>query len=133
MIVGFSAQIEGGARMRRMNGLAMLLTVFVLAFVCVLLSGAGRLVAREEAQQEAVCPVAVQVCLNAVSSAGQEIERRAINGGDAHRRLTASLRAAPMRIAVRSAAHSDANGNVLRGASYLRTVYQAFALGDGFA
>ena len=28
---------------------------------------------------------------------------------------------------------TDANGNVLRGMSYLRTVYSAFALGDGFA
>lgn len=28
---------------------------------------------------------------------------------------------------------SDANGNVLRQETYLRAVYQAFSLGDGFA
>ena len=27
---------------------------------------------------------------------------------------------------------ADANGNILRGASYFRAVYQSFSLGDGF-
>ena len=29
--------------------------------------------------------------------------------------------------------NADANGNLLREVSYMRSVYQAFALGDGFA
>lgn len=129
----FLPKSEGGARMKRGNGLAMLLSVFVLAFVCVLLSGAGRLVASKEPQQEAVRPVAVEACLTASSGESREAGREAEGGGDAHRRPLASIRETPLRRAPVSAARSDANGNVLRGASYLRTVYQAFALGDGFA
>lgn len=129
----FLPKSEGGARMKRGNGLAMLLSAFVLAFVCVLLSGAGRLVAREEGRQEAVHPVAVQVCLTASSGESREAGRQAEDSGDVRRGPLASVQAAPMRRAPVNAARSDANGNVLRGASYLRTVYQAFALGDGFA
>ena len=130
----FLPKQEGGARMKRENGLALLLSAFAIAFVCVLLSGAGRLVAREEGRQEAVRPVAVQACLTASSGESREAGRRqAEDSGDVRRGPLASLQAAPMRRAPVNAARSDANGNVLRGASYLRTVYQAFALGDGFA
>lgn len=128
----FLPKQEGGARMKRENGLALLLSAFAIAFVCVLLSGAGRLVGREEMPEEAVRPVAVQVCLTVSSGESREAGREA-EGSDVHRGPLASVQETPACRAPVSASRRDANGNVLRGASYLRTVYQAFALGDGFA
>lgn len=111
-------------------GLRLLLTCFLLTFACVLLSGAGRLLGGEEPRQAAgprpVCAaLGSGVQLESVvgaSPAGAEGLRRAAQ--EAVRRESAAC--PPVAL-------TDANGNVLRGESYLRTVYSAFALGDGFA
>ena len=52
----------------------------------------------------------------------QEAVRRALHAELPHEREAETV-----------CAQTDANGNVLREESYLRTVYRAFALGDGFA
>ena len=110
-------------------GMKLLLALFALAFACVLLSGAGRLLG---AQPQPACeslpslvsltaPVAREA-VESVSAASQESLRR-IPEGEAPQEQPACV----------PRALTDANGNVLRERSYLRTVYSAFALGDGFA
>ena len=53
--------------------------------------------------------------------------------GEAREARAARQRAATVQVSASRGEILDANGNVLRGMSYLRTVYSAFALGDGFA
>lgn len=115
--------------MKGKPGLRLLLALFALTFACVLLSGAGRLLGTQAQQAPESLPALVSLtapaareAVESVSAASQESLRRAPEG-----------EVPPEQPASAPRALTDANGNVLRGMSYLRTVYSAFALGDGFA
>lgn len=115
--------------MKGKPGLKLLLALFALTFACVLLSGAGRLLGTQERQAPESLPARVVLTAPAPREAAEsafascmEALRRAPEGEAPQAQTIGTPRA-----------QTDANGNVLRGMSYLRTVYSAFALGDGFA
>mgnify|MGYP004523031269 CR=1 FL=1 len=111
--------------------------VFVLfIFACLLLAGAGRLVASSEkdaqnlsdlSQREAWLCAAPNAAQEPLSGAQNETHpngesRFALSAGREEQNAGAVLQ------------RSDANGNILPGSeSYMKTVYRAFPLGDGFA
>ena len=115
--------------MKGKAGLRLLLALFALSFACVLLSGMGRLLGTEAQQPSQVLPALVSLTAPTV--------REAVEG--ALDFCQESLRRMPWseqpqaQTAGAPRTQTDANGNVLRARSYLRTVYSAFALGDGFA
>lgn len=111
------------------TGLRLLMALFSLTFICVLLSGAGRLLGGQEPQQTGALPALSR--LSAV--APREAEQSAAPSAGETIRRTPMTGVLPQHAAWASRAQTDANGNVLRAESYLRTVYRAFALGDGFA
>lgn len=125
----FRPKGKGARTLKGKPGLRLLLALFALTFACVLLSGAGRLLRTQAQQAPESLPALVSLtapaareAVESVSAASQKSLRRAPEG-EAPQEQPAS---APRAL-------TDANGNVLRGMSYLRTVYSAFALGDGFA
>lgn len=107
-----------------------LLSFSCLAFFCLFLSGAQRLISVQEAPEEEERTVHQAYLCASVSSA-PEAGRQAKSG---HFDVQ-QFRAHPLcpQEPIKKIG-SDANGNVLVGArSYLHIVYQAFPLGDGFA
>lgn len=111
----------------------MLLTFAVFMFCCLLVSGGSRLIAMPD---EAAVPMraaqswmnASLRCLPAQSEVVNEPERAQQSRGG----LFAAVCCEAEGIAS-CVPQTDANGNVLRQTSYMRAVYQVFALGDGFA
>lgn len=125
----FRLKGKGARALKGRPGLRLLLAFFALTFACVLLSGAGRLLGAQAQQPCESLPAVVSLTAPAareasesVFASGQESLRRAPEGEAPQEQPACAPRAL-----------TDANGNVLRGMSYLRTVYSAFALGDGFA
>ncbi len=103
------------------------------AFALLLCGGAGRLVARDEAQSAISPPRTVVAFLteaHAQPQSGERSEARPM-GGERQARPVSGL--SPARVRAELLQRSDANGRVLSGRSYLREVYEAFTLGDGFA
>jgi len=102
-------------------------------FVCLLLSGSSRLIAGPD---DAVEPIRLSDSWFAASltcPAAAHEQLIAENGTQKNRPLSAAAVRLMIDETVPSAPQTDANGNVLLQQSYMRTVYQAFALGDGFA
>ena len=109
--------------------------VVLFVFVCLLLAGAGRLIASENdsqslpdlSQREAwfcAAPNVVQEPLTGVQSEARPCgeQRPALSAERDGQSAEALLQ------------RRDANGNILPGSeSYMKTVYRAFPLGDGFA
>ena len=125
----FARQWKGARTVKGKPGLRLLLAFFALTFSCVLLSGAGRLMGTQAQQAPEAMPALVSLSAptareapESVSASFQESLRRAPEGETPQEQPVCTPRAL-----------TDANGNVLRARSYLRTVYSAFALGDGFA
>lgn len=108
---------------------ALLMAVCAMAFVCLLLSGATRLVASGEETGPAPM-VGVRAALTA--PARQDGPDIAEDAQTPERRWERVVQAASLCASAAPALHCDANGNVLTRESYLRAVYRAFSLGDGF-
>lgn len=119
-----------GANEVRRSLSAFFLAFCAMAFACLVLCGASRLIAgapegekpadmAEPAQAYFISPAAESLC----QADKQTPLRCEIMPAVCVRQAEASL----------PRVQRDANGNVLSGVSYLRAVYQAFALGDGFA
>ena len=108
---------------------ALLMAVCATAFVCLLLSGATRLVA-SDGEAGASPALSVRAALTAPSRQDEpdaaEAAQTSVRRGE--RVFEAASLCAPAMPALRR----DANGNVLTRVSYLRAVYRAFSLGDGF-
>lgn len=109
--------------------------IVLFVFACLLLAGAGRLIESETASESLTDLSQRQAWLCAAPSFAQE----QLPGAQSEARLGEDHRlAASEKEKVHNAGllllRSDANGNVLLGSeSYLKTVYRAFPLGDGFA
>ena len=110
---------------------SLLLTGCLLLFSCLLISGIQRLVAFPERQEPALFQSPQAILCSAQSSL--ELERepgrprfvRETRLADAHVQMELSQSS--------GTGETDANGNILcTGVSYVRAVYRAFALGDGF-
>ena len=109
----------------------LFLSLCAFALVCVALSGAPRLIGGEMDAQSPAPFAAAQACLTAPAPDGAQesaprSDMRARSGEETAQVAHLSASPAPQL-------RRDANGNVLAaGTSYLRAVYWAFALGDGF-
>ena len=111
----------------------VMFSLFVLAFSVLLLSGAPRLIAADAQEISPVCERVVPAYLCSSSSAQNLAELDA----DTSRRACAREEYAEIASSVASGMLNrlliaDANGNILAAVSYMRSVYQSFALGDGF-
>lgn len=110
---------------------SLLLLCMLFAFACLLLSGGGRLIGSEEENnlipQRQLASVRTYFC----DVPNQRIQTGAvIRQSSLCRRVPVST--APDRQVLNHSVSSDANGNVLAGQTYMRAVYQVFALDDGF-
>ena len=114
------------------EGRALLLGLCLAAFACALLHGVPRLIAGEPDAREAPRAAVVRAALTAPATA-QEETRPSDGAGLGMRRGERAAQAVGLGCPVETALARDANGNPLcdRG-SYLRAVYRAFTLGDGF-
>ena len=116
------------------QGRRMLLAASLTLFACLLLSGAQRLIGCQAQAGQPPAAVTAQACLCSVApsyaqSSGEGTRAEA----GAHRESADALPVGSLCVQPRGA-RADANGNVIAsGVSYLRSVHQAFALGDGFA
>lgn len=110
---------------------SLLLLCMFFAFACLLLSGGWRLVG--SAQEDDLIPVRAYASIRTVLT---NACMRAEESMSPVRRVltTTRLHAVPAQDhqALKSSVMSDANGNVLLGRTYMRAVYQAFTLDDGF-
>ena len=96
--------------------------IVFFVFVCLLLAGAGRLIASEGDGQRIPDLSQRQAWLCAAPNAAGGEHRFAFSANREGQRAAALLQ------------RRDANGNILPGSeSYMKTVYRAFPLGDGFA
>ena len=112
---------------------SMLLAASLVLFACLLFSGGQRLIGCDAAREQVVLVQPVQAALCAAPTYMQGEADGAQSTSSEQRAQDAALPAAGSCAQPRDI-HADANGNVLAsGVSYLRTVHQAFALGDGFA
>ena len=105
----------------------------VLTFACLLLGGGSRLIAAPEKETAAFLPAehwlsASLTCPPTVRQY-EASEREMQENGQNTVSFVCFERCETDHIDVQT----DANGNVLIASSYMRSVYQAFALGDGFA
>lgn len=109
---------------------SLLLFVMLFAFVCLLLQGGGRLIAGEDENQiplRQISSIRAALC-NAPQHrphAGDPVIKSVV-----HRRMP--IATVLDRQASGRCVPSDANGNVLLARTYMRAVYQAFTLDDGF-
>ena len=118
--------------MQKRSGRVLFLLLCLFAFSCVLISGAGRLIGCETPQPDRHRDIAVAGatlrCAPAPQTQEPEAPGQAQRSGS--RRETVCL---PAGLFPARAVCCDANGNILSAQSYLRTVYRAFVLSDGFA
>ena len=117
--------------MEKRSGRMLMLLSMVFAFCCLLLSGGSNLIAGSD--EENAIPVRPVSAIRAVLSSAPAPRMEsscATRSGEAINRLHAAP--APGHQALTHRVQSDANGNVIASGSYMRTVYRAFVLDDGF-
>lgn len=110
----------------------LLLTAFCVCFAFLLVHGAGRLIGESDAAPVAAFQVPYTVALDRAADAQQISVRLVRRETDVQQRAycrSCGMGAASAAVELRC----DSNGNVLLHRSYMHAVYQAFALGDGFA
>ena len=117
--------------MTRKCSRALLLAGMLFAFACLMVSGGWRLVAGYgEGQLAADRPYAqIRAVISAAPAQPSQTVSPARREGGMQRMHIAP---APENRTLISSAESDSNGNVLAAGTYMRAVYQAFALDDGF-
>ena len=126
---------RGRKRMKRVSWRAYLGCLAFFVFACLFLSGAQRLIAADKTsvQTETLSCREAWLCSAPSSAQDQQTSRQRSDRayGDSERVIHSQ---SEYSVYGRMQRRSDANGNVLSGRnSYLRAVYQAFPLGDGFA
>lgn len=117
--------------MARRSGRSLIFLLLGFAFFCLLLSGGSRLIGAQGEEEPVSGQTASLVRAAFVSAPAPKAE----TGAAQQREQSVQRHAqapAPQPPILSGLTECDANGNVLRGASYLHAVYQAFALGDGF-
>ena len=119
--------------MKVRDGRSALLVGLFVAFVCLLISGFPRLIARTQEPCALPDPATMRAAMIGAPAAqtGGETgtSEMAATMPRAERPKSCAMRLVGERAL---ALRCDANGNVLGHRSYLHTVYRAFALGDGF-
>ena len=124
---------KGGGTMKKALWQKLLLSFAVITFSCLLISGGSRLIATPDKPSLPIAPASSWMRAS-VSCPPQESHEQAFAQKTQTCRLLAD---APVsheeKINGVHLPYTDSNGNILRHASYMRAVYQAFALSDGFA
>ena len=114
------------------QGRKLLLAASLALFACLLITGAQRLIGCETEPAKASVPRLMQAYLCSTPSCETEAGTARVSM-EGTRSAQAALPTGRL-CALPGGVSADANGNVITsGVSYLRSVYQAFALGDGFA
>ena len=116
------------------RGRSMLFAASLALFACLLLSGAQRLIGSQlqGGQSPAAAPAQAYLCSASPAYVLSTEDGSRDKAGEYRDSVDALPAGRPF--AQPRGARADANGNVIAsGISYLRSVYQAFALGDGFA
>ena len=122
---------EEARLMRNRSERSLVLFAVIFVFVCLLLSGGSRLIGHEDE----VIPVqmadvsGVPSAFSAAPAPLCEMGLEPICKSETIRDARADTPDCSLPCA---RVICDANGNVISGTSYLRAVYQAFSLGDGF-
>lgn len=119
--------------MRKAPWQSMFFAIAMLTFFCLLLSGGSRLIAAPDEAAGAINPqqgwlTASLTCPPSPAESGAAVRQAEDKRTALSVIASAGCAAEAGRIPV-----TDANGNILRHASYMHAVYQAFALDDGFA
>lgn len=114
---------------RSEHSLVLLLVCF--AFMCLLLGGGSRLIAVQGGEASVPERTDSLICAAFVSAPAPRAET-----GTPHQREQLVQRRESVPVTenpvLNVLTECDANGNVLKSRPYLREVYQAFVLGDGF-
>lgn len=119
--------------MSKLKGQNLFFVFSVLAFFFLLLGGGSRLIAAPEEGLDPILPAQswFEASISCPpESAVSEVHLPGSQESDDCAERTLICDAKPNDF---SPPQTDANGNILRHASYMRAVYQVFALGDGFA
>lgn len=122
---------EEACEMARKSERTILLFCMLFAFACLLLGGGWRLVGTQ--QEDDLIPARPYASIRAAFSAaqtGSQQSAAAVRRESAVQRMHSAI--APGHQVLTHPVQSDSNGNVLVGLSYMRAVYQAFVLDDGF-
>lgn len=122
---------EEACEMARKSERTILLFCMLFAFACLLLGGGWRLVGTQ--QEDDLIPARPYASIRAAYSAAQtgaQQSAAAVRRESAVQRMHSAI--APGHQVLTHPVQSDSNGNVLVGLSYMRAVYQAFVLDDGF-
>ena len=111
----------------------LLFAMTLLAFSCLLLMGGSRLIAMPDEAASAILPSESWMEASLTCPPPQPAQN-VLAEGEEEGRIRCSF---PVCVdntgnEMRFLSDTDANGNIIRHASYMRAVYQAFALGDGF-
>ena len=116
--------------MRKRGERCFVLLPLLIVFCCLLLSGGSRLIGREG--EEMVHSQPTVILCSVLCSAPAQAEQTGCDPDCDRADKMQSMAASMIHDEPDTYVCSDANGNVLRRQTYLRAVYQAFSLGDGF-
>ena len=110
----------------------LLLVCVLFVFVCLLLSGGSRLIGSDDMQVDPM-PARSFASIRAVLSSPVECHAEtSCAPGRSQSAQRVQINPAPENRSLQRIALCDANGNVIGEKTYIRAVYQAFVLGDGF-
>lgn len=117
--------------MKRRGERSLVFLFICFAFVCLLISGGSRLIGGQSEERAGTERTDALMRAAFVSAPAPRAETEAAKP---HEQLVQRRAAAPAPEGpiLNTLAMCDANGNVLKGRTYMRAVYQAFVLGDGF-
>ena len=118
--------------MQKMLGYRILSILAVLMFGCLFLNGGSRLIAapQEEAGPIHLASSWMDASLSCLPSS--QVQSLQATGQEENKTAAAVPVFFEPMVCDAHAPQTDANGNILGTASYMRAVYQVFALGDGF-
>ena len=117
--------------MRNKSERSLVFLAVIFVFACLLLSGGWRLIGHE-GEEAPVQMADVPMIATAFSAAPAPLCEMGLEPVCKSETIRDARQEAPGSAAHAARVVCDANGNVLSGRSYLRAVYQAFSLGDGF-
>ena len=106
--------------------------LFVTCFAVLLVTGGGRLIGHPDPLILLDNELPAEVFLCSIQESVEQIMPLAAKGRESQRSDHHAHSDEILPAAQAPALCRDSNGNVLVGCSYMRAVYQAFALGDGF-
>lgn len=130
-----TGKLEGGSAMKAVKprGYGGILVLFV--FACLLLAGSQRLIALSDTPKEIPDLSGREAWFCAAPTAAQEQLPDGQKGSRVDGEKSIAVASGQWKQQVEAiSTRCDANGNILPGnGRYMKAVYQAFPLGDGFA